>query len=143
MRSKAFWDASALALLCINLQANPEADHLFQKYEMVVWWAAGIEIRSAIARLERMRQITNQDTSDAMVQLDDLKHRWQEIDPTPSLRDLAEDLPHRYGLRAADALQLAAASAWTMHRPANRPFLSGDQKLLEAARHMGFRAIAV
>ncbi|MGC2162305.1 MAG: hypothetical protein WA634_10375 [Silvibacterium sp.] len=139
----AFWDASALALLCINPQANPEADRLFQEYEMVVWWAAGVEIRSAIARLERMGQITNQDTSDALVQLDDLKRRWQEIDPSPSLRDLAEELPQRYGLRAADALQLAAASAWTMQHPANRPFLSGDQKLLEAARQMGFRAIAV
>lgn len=90
-----------------------------------------------------MRQITPQEADDALIQLDDLKSRWQELDPSPSLRDFAEGLPAQYSLRAADALQLAAAATWTMHRPANRPLISGDQRLLEAARQMGFRAIEV
>ncbi len=143
MKHQAFWDASALAPLCIDFQATPDIDLLFQELDIVVWWGAAVEVRSAFARLERMGQLTAAGVADALVRFDDLKRRWQEIEPTNSLRAFAEELPGRYGLRAADALQLAAAWTWTMHRPANRPFLSGDQKLLEAARQMGFRAIAV
>ncbi len=140
---EAFWDSSALAPLCIDLQANPHTDRLFQEYEIVVWWTADIEVLSALARLQRMGQITPQDSMDGIVQLNDLKKRWKEIEPSSSLRDLAAEFPARFGLRAADSLQLAAASIWTMHRPANRPFLSGDQRLLHAAASLGFRTIAV
>jgi len=90
-----------------------------------------------------MRQIIAKDASGALVQLDNLTRQWQEIEPSDSLREFAEGLPASYGLRAADAFQLAAASTWTMHRPADRPFISADQKLLDAARRMGFRTIAI
>lgn len=110
---------------------------------MLVWWGTSVEIHSAIARLQRMRQIIAKDASGALVQLDNLTRQWQEIEPSDSLREFAEGLPASYGLRAADAFQLAAASTWTMHRPADRPFISADQKLLDAARRMGFRTIAI
>ena len=143
MKHQAFWDASALAPLCIDFQATPEIDEFFQELDIVVWWGAAVEVRCSFARLERIGQLTAAGAADARVRFDDLKRRWHEIQPTPALRDLAERLPARFGLRAADSFQLAAASTWTMHRPANRRFLSGDLRLLEAARQMGFRAIAV
>jgi predicted nucleic acid-binding protein len=72
-----------------------------------------------------------------------LRQGWHEVEPSDSLRNLAEDLPDRFALRAGDALQLAAACTWTMQRPAGRPFISGDKRLLEAAAQRGFRTIAV
>lgn len=143
MIEAAFWDASGILPLCVNAQASAVADGLFQRYSMLVWWGTSVEIHSAIARLQRMRQIIAKDASDALVQLDNLTRHWQEIEPSGSLREFAEALPARYGLRAANALQLAAASTWTMHRPADRPFISADQKLLDAACQMGFRTIAI
>lgn len=143
MIEAAFWDSSAILPLCVEAQASAVADELFKQYSMLVWWGTSVEIHSAIARLQRMRQIIAKDASDALVQLDNLTRHWQEIEPSDSLREFAEGLPARYGLRAADAFQLAAASTWTMHRPTDRSFISGDQKLLDAARQMGFRTIAV
>jgi uncharacterized protein len=143
VKPEAFWDASALTPLCIEFQATEKIDRLFQEFEIVVWWGSAVEVRSALARLERMGQITAKEVDDSLVRFADLKHRWQAIEPSNALRDLAEELPSRFNLRAADALQLAAAWIWTMQRPNNRPFLSGDQRLLEAARQMGFRAIAL
>ena len=90
-----------------------------------------------------MKQIDATEFANAHLRLDKLRTQLQEIEPSDSLREFAEELPASYGLRAADAFQLAAASTWTMHRPADRPFISADQKLLDAARRMGFRTIAI
>lgn len=143
MRELAFWDPSALVPLCVNQAFAANAKRLSRQFDLIVWWGAPVEVNSAFARLLRMKQIDHTELTEAQRRVARLRDLWHEIEPSHALRDLAEELPVRYGLRAADALQLAAAYTWVMLRPANRPFISGDEKLLEAARHMGFRAIAV
>jgi predicted nucleic acid-binding protein len=61
--------------------------------------------------------------------------------PSDSLRDEAERLIDRFPLRAADALQLAAALSWCIGRPKGRVFIAGDRQLLDAARELGFHAV--
>jgi len=139
----AFWDTSALIPLCVDLQSTPDVDRLFQQTSIVVWWATTLDIRSALARLVRMQQASIAELADSYRLLQKLRQDWQEILPSDSLRNLAEDFPDRFALRAADALQLAAAYIWTMNRPAGRPVISGDKRMLEAAEQLGFRTIAV
>jgi predicted nucleic acid-binding protein len=110
---------------------------------MTVWWATAVEARSAFARDVRNGFISSGEHKRAILRLDKIRSQWEEIEPDGALRILAEDLPDRFALRAADALQLAAAYTWTMHRPAGRPFISGDKRLLQAAEELGFRTIAV
>ncbi len=143
MKGTAFWDSSALIPLCVDQAATRAARKLSEHYDAMVWWATPVEIASAFARLLRMKDIDQPALAKAHRYLDRLRTQWLEIEPSGPLRDFAEELPARYNLRAADALQLAAASTWTMHRPANRPLISGDQRLLEAARSMGFHAIEI
>jgi hypothetical protein len=40
-------------------------------------------------------------------------------------------------------MQLAAAYIWSEQRPFRRCFISGDKRLLGAARSVGFHAIAI
>ena len=49
-------------------------------------------------------------------------------------------LVERYDLRAADALQLAAALGWCEDAPQGRVFLTADRKLREAVLLSGFDA---
>jgi predicted nucleic acid-binding protein len=112
-----------------------------KRYSVVVWWAAPVEVCSSFARLARMGQLTPSGRVQAQVILDRLRSQWREIAPSPSLRDQAERLLDRFPLKAADALQLAAALAWTSGRPRSRAFISGDAQLLDAAAQLGFRAI--
>jgi len=139
----AFWDASAILPLCAETQASPKVDELYQRHKMMIWWGTPVELHSALARLQRMGELSAVTMEKSLDLLDDLRQKWHEIEPSPSLRDLAAKFPARFGLRAADSLQLAAAAIWTMHRPANRPFISGDQRLLAAAAALGFRTIAL
>jgi uncharacterized protein len=139
----AFWDSSSLVPLCVQQNATPAATALSQQFTFVVWWAAPVEIRGAFARLLRTGELTSNQQVGAQVRFADLRSKWREIAPAPALRDQAERLLDRFPLKAADALQLAAALAWTSARPRARAFVSGDAQLLEAASQLGFQAFQI
>jgi hypothetical protein len=72
-----------------------------------------------------------------------LRRGWREILPDDALRELASRLLDVYPLRASGSLQLAAALTWCRQRPAERRFISGDQRLCDAAEAAGFVVIAL
>jgi hypothetical protein len=70
--------------------------------------------------------------------LDQLRQSWDEIQPSESVRTIAQELPDRHGVRAADAVQLAAALVWCRERPHRRSFICFDERLSKAATDIGF-----
>jgi len=119
---------------------TPRAIALYRSYNVVVWWSAPVEIASALARLMRMKQLRSGDFAKARQLAKDLAHSWSVIQPSDALRTNAAQLVDRYPLRAAHALQLAAALVWCEDVPQGRVFLAADQKLREAALLSGFDA---
>jgi predicted nucleic acid-binding protein len=93
---------------------------------------------SAFARLLRNLEIDQEDFRLAMARLAELRQRWIEVQPTGRLRELAEMLLQRHPLRAADAMQLAAALIWSKQLPRKRVFVCLDSRLAEAASKEGF-----
>jgi predicted nucleic acid-binding protein len=138
---QAFWDSSSITPLCVRQAATPEARSLDVQYPKAVWWSAPVEMQGAFARLVRTGQITANERVQAQVRLDQLRRDWREVDPSEELRERAESLVDRFPLKTADAFQLAAAWIRCLGRPRNRPFISGDAQLLDAARQLGFQAI--
>jgi len=139
-RPSAFWDRSALVPLCVRQGTTPRAIALYENFEAVVWWATSVEIASALARLVRMKQLNSSDWAKAGKIATALADDWFVIQPSEAVRAKATELVDRYDLRAADALQLAAALAWCEDIPQGRVFLTADQKLQEAALLSGFDA---
>jgi len=139
----AFWDASALVPLCVTHRATPMVEALSAQYRVAVWWSTPVEMRGAFARLLRMGQMAPTGQVQALVTLDRMRSVWREVDPSEQLREQAERLVDRFPLKAADAQQLAAALTWCIGRPRGRLFISGEGQLLDAARQLGFQAIAV
>ena len=139
-RNLAFWDASALVPLCVGQTTTPRAIALYKSYEAVVWWATPVEIASALARLVRMQQLDSGDCAKARRLAAALADAWFVIQPSDALRTKATQLVDRFDLRAADALQLAAALEWCQDIPQGRVFLTADQRLREAAVLAGFDA---
>jgi predicted nucleic acid-binding protein len=109
----------------------------------VVWWASPVEVYSAVARLRRSGAVNEMEKQGALNRLALLRRGWREILPDDTLRELAGRLLDLYPLRASDSLQLAAALTWCQQRPAQRRFISGDQRLCEAAEAAGFDVITV
>ena len=139
----AFWDSSAIVPLCLDEPSTAPGRVLAAQFGLVVWWAAAVEVRSAVARLVRMRQISSRGQVQAILLLEKLRNEWREIRPMDQVRERAEQLLDRFPLHAADALQLAAAWIWCQGHPRSRRFISGDVQLLDAAGKLGFTAIEV
>ena len=74
----------------------------------------------------------------ALAALEALAESWHEVLPTSELRARAMRLLRVHPLRAADALQLAAALAASSENPAALPILTSDERLRDAARKEGF-----
>jgi uncharacterized protein len=62
----------------------------------------------------------------------------KEILPSVNVRESAFQQLDRFPLRAADALQLAAALVWCGERPRGRWFVCADRRLGAAAAAAGF-----
>ena len=105
---------------------------------IIAWWATRVECDSAIARLERQGELTPEAASAAMRRLDLLSRRWHEIQPQDVLRETARRLLRVHNLRAADALQLAAALQAAEQRPSSLDFVCLDDRLRLAAQREGF-----
>jgi predicted nucleic acid-binding protein len=139
----AFWDASALVPLCVRQSITPSVESLYESYRVVIWWATPVEIASALARLVRTKEIGPGDRAKARQVAVALADEWSVIQPSNALRDHAMRLVERYDLKAADAMQLAAALDWCDKVPRGEVFLTADQKLREAAVLSGFDAKSI
>ena len=104
---------------------------------MVVWWGSSVECASSIARLQRDGHLSLGDERDARRALAALSASWYEVQPGDALRESALRLLRLHPLRAADALQLAAALEWAGGE-AGAAFVAFDDRLREAAQREGF-----
>jgi predicted nucleic acid-binding protein len=134
----AFWDASALVPLCVEQRITSSVATLYNSYRAVVWWATPVEIASALARLVRTREISPSEWAKARLVAVALADEWSVVQPSNALRNQATQLVERCDLKAADAMQLAAALDWCEDSPRGEVFLTADQKLRQAAVLSGF-----
>jgi len=107
----------------------------------VVWWGTVIEAVSSLNRLAREGTLNPEQSRHAFARLEYLRNRWNEVQPTDDVRDRAERLLRIHKLRAADALQLAAALVWCVDRPQGRTLIGADGSLSAAAGAEGFTLI--
>lgn len=137
-----FWDASAIVPLLLVEDASKEMRRLLRDdNDMMVWWGSPVEVLSALARAERSRAVPSRDAELVRSALRSLTDRWNEVQPSDEVRERAGTVLLRHPLRAADALQLAAALTWARGRPPGHPFVSLDERLAEAARGEGFNPV--
>jgi len=138
----AFWDSSGVVLLCTEQRETANARRLRERFRrMALWWGTPVEVRSAFRRLLRDGALTGPDVAAADRRLDRLGDLASEIEPTEEVRALASSLLDRHELRAADALQLAAALVLCRERPRARAFVCYDKKLRVAAETAGFTVL--
>lgn len=139
-----FWDASAIAPLLMTEISTKHLQTLAAKDPaMLVWWATEVECASAIARLEREGALDEPVVTKAFERLKQLAGGWHEVDPSDAVREAAIRFLRVHPLRAADALQLAAAFVAAERRPASLEVVTLDDRLAVAARKEGFALVDV
>lgn len=134
-----FWDSSAIVPLLVSesstalVRAEYRADPV-----ICAWWGTLVECTSAVERAGRDGAAPPAAVEEARRSLDGLAVRWQEVEPGREVRETAVRLLREHDLRAADALQLAAAIVVAEGRPEALGFVSLDRRLVVAAAREGF-----
>jgi len=137
-----FWDASAIVpLLVAEASTRPLQAIAAKNSAMLVWWGSEVECVSALARRQREGVLDERTMEIALGRLRQLSAAWHEIDPSDLIRETAERFLRVHLLRAADALQLAAAFAAAERRPTSLEIVTLDDRLAEAAHKEGFAVI--
>ncbi len=133
-----YWDSSAIIPLLLDEPQTASVQNLYERdTTLVVWSLTEVEIASAMARRERAG-LEAEAVERARRELSKLVDRWGEISALRPVRARALRLVKTHVLRAADALQLAAALVACDERPESLPFVSLDDRLSDAARKEGF-----
>jgi predicted nucleic acid-binding protein len=139
-----FWDASAIVPLVLTEPTTKAVQTLAEKDStIIVWWATEVECASAIARLERDDALDDTAATQAFQRLRPLAQTWPEVDASDPIREAAVRFLRVHPLRAADALQLAAAFIAAERRPSSLEMVTLDDRLAAAARKEGFTLIEV
>ncbi|MEW6366174.1 MAG: type II toxin-antitoxin system VapC family toxin [Acidobacteriota bacterium] len=137
-----FWDASAMVPLCVIEAMSPVITRLLKEDEaMVVWWGSRVELVSALARRHRAGALDSTALGKAIAVLDSMAGKWSEIQPVSVVRDAAERLLRVHPLRAADALQVAAALLWSGPSPRGHVLICLDRNMRNAAEKEGFTVL--
>jgi predicted nucleic acid-binding protein len=106
--------------------------------DVVVWWGTPVECISAVARLERTGELEPPAAQGALDALALLRSGWTEVVPSESVRDRASRLLRVHPLRAADALQGAAALVWAGGSRSGPDFVTVDERLGTVMAREGF-----
>ncbi len=137
-----YWDSSALVALVVDEPRSGERRGTIRQDPVIVtWWGSRIECASALNRLEREHHLEGDGLDRSMDQLGLLASSWIEIEPLDQVRRRAIRLLRLHPLRAADALQLAAALTAAGEDPQRLDLVSSDDRLSAAARREGFRVL--
>lgn len=137
-----FWDSSAVVPLLVSEAASAAVGaELRRDPVMLVWWATTVECVSALARRERDELLDAAGMAVAVERLDATAAAWREVLPTSSVRRTAVRLLRIHPLRAADALQLAAAVVASSGDQRALPFVTLDERLALAAQREGFGVV--
>ncbi|HEX9287603.1 MAG TPA: type II toxin-antitoxin system VapC family toxin [Thermoanaerobaculia bacterium] len=133
-----FWDSSAILPLLVDERKSGSVAAVYESdAHQIVWCLTEIEAASALARREREGR-DGADVDRARSKLRILTERWDEVTSLQSVRARALRVLGTHGLRAADAIQLAAALVFCDERTESLPFVCLDDRLSEAARKERF-----
>ena len=134
-----YWDSSALVPLIVQQDVTDTLRATLRDDPAIVtWWGTPVECASALARLHREGELQADGLSAAMSRLRGVIRMWTEVAPMQDVREQSIRIVRVHGLRAADALQLAAAIVASDFEPGTLEFVSLDQRQRIAAEHEGF-----
>lgn len=137
----AYFDTSAIVPLLIEEAGTPTAGDIWDRADRVVSVRLShVEARAALAQAARLDRISSKHLRSSVRDLEDLLSQIDMVDVDDDLIREAGELAEDQGLRAYDAVHLAAAL-----RIADLELIvvAGDRALLAAAGALGMSVAAI
>ena len=137
-----FWDSSALLPLLVKETSSKRIKEYFEEDDgIAVWWGTEAECLSALARRAREQSLTPAQQTEAEELLKEILSYVTEVNPSLEIKRIARRLLRTHPLRAADALQLAAAMALAGENISELTMITIDDRLRASAQQEGFTTL--
>ncbi|HEY9562633.1 MAG TPA: type II toxin-antitoxin system VapC family toxin, partial [Nocardioides sp.] len=137
----AYFDTSAIVPLLIDEIGTPAAGQIWDQAERLVSVRLSyVESRAALAQAARIDRISQRHVRSAVRDLEGLLDQLDMVDIDVQLMRKAGELAEDRGLRAYDAVHLAAA---VRIQDPDLVVVAGDRALLAAAEALGMSVAAI
>ncbi len=137
-----YWDTSALVPIVVEEPGSDLVRAWLKEDDRIVTWAlTSVETCAAVERRTRQGRISSAVRKAVLSRFDALAAAWDEVTDLLPVRTRARALLARHLLRAADAVQLAAALVAAEGHPESLEVVCLDRALAEAAEREGFRVL--
>jgi predicted nucleic acid-binding protein len=136
-----FWDTSALVPLFVKQSGSSRVAELDTDAPRTVWTLTEVEMRAALARLERAGHLTAEASVAAWDAFEARRVEWAIVHAMEPVKLRARRVLAFHPLGSADALQLAAALVACEDRPTSATFVTLDERQAAAARREGFSVL--
>jgi predicted nucleic acid-binding protein len=134
-----YWDTSGLVPLFVREGASPLADSYYRDDPRVITWTLSeVELLSALARRRREGAFSEEAFASCRAKVTRFWAAVVSVHDVARAKARAQRLLLTHPLRAADALQLAAALLAVSEAPAGHSFVCFDERLANAAAIEGF-----
>ena len=136
-----FWDSSAVVPLVIRETASERCLSWLREDPdcIMLWCLTPVEVTGALWRKYREGSLSAEAVTAAQSRLEEISASTHEVTHMERVRSRAVRILAVHPLRAADALQLAAALVGAQEDPSRLHMVTLDSLLADAARREGFR----
>lgn len=139
----AYFDTSVLVKRYIREAGSVRARSLLQEHRFLSSAIAPIELMSALSRRLSAGELAERDFAEIRSRILRDRATWELVEITPPVLTQAEDLVQRTTLRTLDALHMATALAFQAVSGLRVPFITGDDRQLEAAERLELNVVWV
>jgi len=138
-----FWDSSAiLPLLVPEPGTQLSQQWLKEDPEVVLWTLTRLELASSVERRAREGSLNRNDRVTVLRRAERIASDAHEVVDVAAVRARALTLLARHALRAADAVQLAAALIVADPDPSSLTMVVLDRRLADAAAREGLGVLS-
>lgn len=137
-----YWDSSAIIPLLVVENSSVRVREIHSADPAIVtWWGTPVECVSALARLERDGTLSPSGLRASIARMRRALTSWTGVEASDDVREQSIRLLRVHQLRAADAIQIAAAIVAAEFQPSTLEFVTLDRNQGAAADKEGFRVI--
>jgi uncharacterized protein len=135
----AYFDSSAVVKVYVRESGRAAVLRLLRRHEVVVSAILPVEIRGALRQRAWENEIEGSRLSAALNQLAADREQWNLLAVSTEILGRAEEIVARYAVRTLDAIHVASAEEFAKRLQVVVPFISADQRQIEAAGAIGLR----
>lgn len=133
----AYFDSSALVKVYVQESGRAAVLRLLRQHEVIASAILLVEIRGALRRRAAENVIESSRLPSALQQFAKDRAQWNLLAVSTEILERAEQLVASHTVRTLDAIHIASAQEFAGRLQAHLPFISADQRQIEAAAAAG------